>query len=98
MATTAKNIEDLERFHIPVGSCTFKSQFTGIYMSRLKAARPILEAKAQEHWIDSPPIRSLAELNLSEECIIIGTLFKVNRLIKLVTIFIKCSNAPRNRV
>lgn len=65
-----------KRFHVPVGSCTFKTQFAQLYTSRLASARPALEAIAHSHWANLP-LHSLVSLTIDEECVIIGTLYKV---------------------
>uniref|UniRef100_A0A5K3FS18 DNA polymerase II subunit 2 n=1 Tax=Mesocestoides corti TaxID=53468 RepID=A0A5K3FS18_MESCO len=69
-----------ERFHVSVGSCSFKYQFAEIYLARFKAVRAGLVEEARRRWNrdadEMPPVRSLADLKHNEDCIIIGTLFR----------------------
>lgn len=71
-----------ERFHVPVGSCLFQSQFAAIYLARLKSSRPRLSKLASNRW-PKLTVRSLADVEPSEECVIIGTIFRVSYLCKI---------------
>ncbi|VDL64277.1 unnamed protein product [Hymenolepis diminuta] len=64
-----------ERFHVPVGSCLFQSQFAAIYLARLKSSRPRLSKLASNRW-PKLTVRSLADVEPNEECVIIGTIFR----------------------
>ncbi|KAH8855512.1 DNA polymerase delta small subunit [Schistosoma japonicum] len=76
------------RFQVTPDSFSFHRQYTQIYLARLAAAKPLLTVLAKNKWSKSPtkseashfPIRSLADLNADEKCIIIGTVFKEMRL------------------
>ncbi|VDN98024.1 unnamed protein product [Rodentolepis nana] len=64
-----------ERFHIPLGSCLFQSQFAGIYLARLKSSKSRLLKLASNRY-PNLAVRSLADVEPDEECIIIGTIFR----------------------
>nr|CDS35024.1 dna polymerase subunit delta,dna polymerase delta subunit [Hymenolepis microstoma] len=64
-----------ERFHIPLGSCLFQSQFAGIYLARLKSSKSRLLKLASNRW-PKLAVRSLADVESDEECIIVGTTFR----------------------
>ncbi|VDL95747.1 unnamed protein product [Schistocephalus solidus] len=83
MTVSAVNIfHKSDRFRIDLGSCRFTSQFADIYNCRLLTARPALEVSACKRWGASKsagaslPLRSLADIQTNEECVIIGTLYK----------------------
>ncbi|CAH8438880.1 unnamed protein product [Schistosoma mattheei] len=76
------------RFQVTPNSFSFNRQYTQIYLARLTAAKAVLKTLAEQRWSTSStkseashfPVRTLAELNGDEKCIIIGTLFKEMRL------------------
>ncbi|EUB57850.1 DNA polymerase delta subunit 2 [Echinococcus granulosus] len=66
---------DRGRFHIAIGGCSFYTQYASIYLSRLKIAHCRLENQARRRWPELP-IRSVPDVKVDEECIIIGTIFR----------------------
>ncbi|CAH8435449.1 unnamed protein product [Schistosoma turkestanicum] len=76
------------RFQVTANSFSFNRQYAQIYVARLTAAKRVLTVLAEQKWSTSSaksgasrfPVRSLADLNSDEKCIIIGTLFKEMRL------------------
>lgn len=74
MAASVSSVRS-ERFHIPMGSCLFQSQFAGIYLARLKSSKSRLLKLASNRW-PKLAVRSLADIEPDEECIIIGTIFR----------------------
>nr|CAH8823318.1 unnamed protein product [Trichobilharzia regenti] len=72
------------RFQILPNSFSFHRQYTQIYLARLASAKPVLSKLAEHKWTSAGrshfPIRSLADLNANEMCVIIGTVFKEMRL------------------
>lgn len=69
---------DRKRFHIAIGGCSLYTQYAAIYLSRLKISHSRLENQARCRWPELP-IRSVPDVKVDEECIIIGNVFRVSR-------------------
>ncbi|XP_067251327.1 DNA polymerase delta subunit 2 [Chanodichthys erythropterus] len=63
-----------ERFRL--GERSFSRQYAHIYATRLMQMRHILTDRATEKWGCVVPIRKLCDLQMGEQCIIVGTIFK----------------------
>ncbi|XP_076248112.1 DNA polymerase delta subunit 2 [Calliopsis andreniformis] len=72
--------QDIKRFKIC--SRSYERQYFYIYLSRLNALREYLQQKAKEKWGEHEivTISELSEKNESNNCIIIGTLYKHQEL------------------
>ncbi|XP_039624544.1 DNA polymerase delta subunit 2 [Polypterus senegalus] len=55
---------------------TFNRQYAHIYATRLIQMRPILTERAQQKWGHSVPVRRLCDIQMGEQCCIVGTIFK----------------------
>ncbi|KAA0185782.1 DNA polymerase delta small subunit [Fasciolopsis buskii] len=81
--------EENRRFVVKCSSFSFHRQYTHIYADRLAACRPALVRGSQKKWgvsedgiekSDQPPILSLADLTVDQQCVIIGTIYKDMKL------------------
>lgn len=64
----------LERFKL--GERSFNRQYAHIYATRLMQMNPLLKERAQQKWGADVVIRKLCDLQMGEQCCIVGTLFK----------------------
>ncbi|XP_064792879.1 DNA polymerase delta subunit 2 [Oncorhynchus masou masou] len=63
-----------ERFKL--GERSFNRQYAHIYATRLMQMSPLLTERAQQKWGAGVQIRKLCDLQMGEQCCIVGTLFK----------------------
>uniref|UniRef100_A0AAZ3RA30 DNA polymerase delta subunit 2 n=1 Tax=Oncorhynchus tshawytscha TaxID=74940 RepID=A0AAZ3RA30_ONCTS len=63
-----------ERFKL--GERSFNRQYAHIYATRLMQMSPLLTERAQQKWGADVRIRKLCDLQMGEQCCIVGTLFK----------------------
>ncbi|XP_006625387.1 DNA polymerase delta subunit 2 [Lepisosteus oculatus] len=63
-----------ERFKL--GERSFNRQYAHIYATRLVQMSPVLVKRAQQKWGAGVPIRKLCEIQMGEQCCIVGTIFK----------------------
>ncbi|VDM18645.1 unnamed protein product [Hydatigera taeniaeformis] len=70
-------ITDRNRFRVSVGGCPLDSQYADLYLSRLKLSHSRLENQARCQW-PQLPIRSVPDVKIDEECVIIGTIYRVS--------------------
>ncbi|XP_053574114.1 DNA polymerase delta subunit 2 [Bombina bombina] len=63
-----------------LGERNFSRQYAHIYATRLVQMRPLLEQRAKQKWGDDIPLRKLCELQGTERCCVVGTLFKAMEL------------------
>ncbi|XP_035234603.1 DNA polymerase delta subunit 2 [Anguilla anguilla] len=63
-----------ERFKL--GDRSFNRQYAHIYAVRLMQMRDILTARAKQTWGEKVPVRRLCDLQMGEQCCIVGTIFK----------------------
>ncbi|VDP24521.1 unnamed protein product [Echinostoma caproni] len=79
--------DDDQRFRVKNSSFSFHRQYTQIYTARLASLKPLLVLGSAKKWnsttdesngSDQPPIRSLADLEADQRCVIIGTTYKVS--------------------
>ncbi|KAI1900906.1 hypothetical protein AGOR_G00054660 [Albula goreensis] len=63
-----------ERFRL--GERSFNRQYAHIYATRLMQMRDILIARAKQTWGAAVPVRRLCDLQMGEQCCIVGTIFK----------------------
>lgn len=63
-----------ERFKL--GERSFNRQYAHIYATRLMQMNPLLKERAQQKWGADVLIRKLCDLQMGEQCCIVGTLFK----------------------
>ncbi|KAL5965064.1 DNA polymerase subunit delta-2, partial [Taenia solium] len=66
---------DRNRFRIAVGDCSLYTQYAAIYLSRLRMSHSRLEKQAHCRWPELP-IRSVPDVKVDEECVIIGNIFR----------------------
>ncbi|XP_069475054.1 DNA polymerase delta subunit 2 [Ambystoma mexicanum] len=59
-----------------LGERSFTRQYAHIYATRLLQMRPRMVARAHEKWGSDITVRKLCELQGSEKCCVVGTLFK----------------------
>ncbi|KAM8973446.1 DNA polymerase delta subunit 2 [Pelodytes ibericus] len=59
-----------------LGDRNFSRQYAHIYATRLLQMRPLLIERAKQRWGDDITVRKLCELQGSEKCCVVGTLFK----------------------
>lgn len=59
-----------------LGERNFNRQYAHIYATRLMQMRPLLAERAQQKWGEEVCIRKLCDLQMGEQCCIVGTLFK----------------------
>ncbi|XP_062239225.1 DNA polymerase delta subunit 2 [Platichthys flesus] len=59
-----------------VGERSFSRQYAHIYAARLMEMRPLLSERAQQKWGSNVLIRNLCDLQMGEQCCIVGTVFK----------------------
>ncbi|XP_026198485.1 DNA polymerase delta subunit 2 [Anabas testudineus] len=62
--------------HFKVGERSFSRQYAHIYAARLMQMRPLLTERALQKWGSDVVIRRLCDLQIGEQCCIVGTLFK----------------------
>ncbi|XP_066499546.1 DNA polymerase delta subunit 2 [Hoplias malabaricus] len=55
---------------------SFQRQYAHMYAARLMQMRSILQQRAQLQWGANVSVKKLCDLQMGEQCIIIGTLFK----------------------
>ncbi|CAB1322244.1 unnamed protein product, partial [Coregonus sp. 'balchen'] len=63
-----------ERFKL--GERSFNRQYAHIYATRLMQMSPLLTERAQQKWGADVRVRKLCDLQMGEQCCIVGTLFK----------------------
>uniref|UniRef100_A0A2D4HY88 DNA polymerase delta subunit OB-fold domain-containing protein n=1 Tax=Micrurus lemniscatus lemniscatus TaxID=129467 RepID=A0A2D4HY88_MICLE len=63
-----------------LGERTFNRQYAHIYATRLIQMRPLLVDKARRKWGSNITVKKLCELQISEKCCMVGTLFKCMQL------------------
>lgn len=63
-----------ERFKL--GERSFSRQYAHIYATRLLQMRPVLTKRAQQVWGADIPVKKLCEIQMGEQCCIVGTIFK----------------------
>ncbi|XP_030642330.1 DNA polymerase delta subunit 2 [Chanos chanos] len=63
-----------ERFRL--GERSFNRQYAHIYATRLMQMRGILSARAEQKWGSVVPVRRLCDLQMGEQCVVVGTIFK----------------------
>ncbi|XP_066570459.1 DNA polymerase delta subunit 2 [Amia ocellicauda] len=63
-----------ERFKL--GERTFSRQYAHIYATRLEEMRPTLTQRAQQTWGANVQVKKLFEIEMGEQCCIVGTIFK----------------------
>ncbi|XP_033852558.2 DNA polymerase delta subunit 2 [Acipenser ruthenus] len=63
-----------ERFKL--GERSFSRQYAHIYATRLLQMRPVLTKRAQQMWGADIPVKKLCEIQMGEQCCIVGTIFK----------------------
>ncbi|KAM6965723.1 DNA polymerase delta subunit 2 [Aplochiton taeniatus] len=59
-----------------LGDRSFSRQYAHIYATRLMQMRPLLSERAQQKWGVGVQIRNLCDLQMGEQCCIVGTMFK----------------------
>ncbi|XP_036383639.1 DNA polymerase delta subunit 2 [Megalops cyprinoides] len=59
-----------------LGERSFNRQYAHIYATRLMQMRDILTARAKQTWGADIPVRRLCDLQMGEQCCIVGTIFK----------------------
>jgi len=75
----AKYSNESERFKLSKFDKSFTRQYAHIYSARLWLMRPRLENAAKNAWGQGVPVRPLSDLRADEDCIVVGTLFKVHQ-------------------
>ncbi|XP_039212426.1 DNA polymerase delta subunit 2 [Crotalus tigris] len=63
-----------------LGERTFSRQYAHIYATRLIQMRPLLVDRARRKWGSNITVKKLCELQISEKCCVVGTLFKCMQL------------------
>ncbi|KAG8141423.1 putative DNA polymerase delta subunit 2-like protein [Naja naja] len=63
-----------------LGERTFNRQYAHIYATRLIQMRPLLVDRARRKWGGNITVKKLCELQISEKCCVVGTLFKCMQL------------------
>ncbi|XP_007247162.2 DNA polymerase delta subunit 2 [Astyanax mexicanus] len=59
-----------------LGERSFQRQYAHMYAARLMQMRGILKDRAEQKWGTDIPIKKLCDLQMGEQCVIVGTIFK----------------------
>ena len=78
-SSTSANID--ERF-VAKKLGKFALQFSHVYFTRLTKLRQIVEQQVEKNWSndDVPVLQTITRLEGTEECVVLGTLFKRMKL------------------
>uniref|UniRef100_A0A8C8SAF9 DNA polymerase delta subunit 2 n=1 Tax=Pelusios castaneus TaxID=367368 RepID=A0A8C8SAF9_9SAUR len=66
--------------HFRLGERSFNRQYAHIYATRLIQMRPLLVERARQKWGSGIAVKKLCELQTTEKCCVVGTLFKSMQL------------------